>query len=875
MNPGLSVTTAMRAHPYQSIFGLGLLALAGPLLWGVSHSKHLVVLSATTFVFFHTLVEVFAVVVAMLIFATGYRAILSIQKNAVVLFGILFLGVGLLDFLHLMSYVGMPDAISPNSANKSMFFWLAARLLSAGALLLYARLGIVAQISATRRRFALAAMLILVGVLAAVGLLWPNQVPALFVPGQGLTPLKIFLEWLIITIDLTTLGVLWQRSTVLQRDCSMTLAFAVTLSAASELFFTKLGMVDQDAANALGHAYKVAAYLYLFHATFNEAIQRPLQRLAVQNLREKLILSAAPDGILWVDSCGQILLANPAMEGISGYTPQELVGQNVAIFLPADLHARHTVSMQNHFMAPSSRPMGLGNLSLVRRDGQMLPVDISLGHWEDEGTPYAIAYIRDLTERKQFEDTLRRQATHDELTGLPNRWLFNLQLEQALVRAAHSGLHVAVLVIGLDYFKTINDSFGHSTGDTLLVQASARLRSELGENDALARMGGDQFAVLLAELANPDAAIVMVNKLLVSLKGAYFLQNQDVYSGASAGLAFCPNDAATSDTLLRYADMAMCQAKADGCGTFALYSQDMDRLAHDNLQLHSHLKGAMARNELQLHYQPQVDVESGEIVGAEALLRWFDPVLGHVPPARFIPVAEATGLILPMSEWVLETACQQIAAWALAGTPLRVAVNISAHQFRQRDLPEKLGQVLLRTGALAQWLDIEITESLAMTQPAQACEQLEALAAMGCRVALDDFGTGYSSLAYLKALPIHKLKIDKSFMDGIPNSASDAAISRAIIVMAQSLGMTLIAEGVETDAQLAFLRQYGCNTYQGWLFAKAMDAGALTERLLASKAAGRMCSNDVASTGLDASTGDRLLTVKSVIGPMVETLTTS
>jgi diguanylate cyclase (GGDEF)-like protein/PAS domain S-box-containing protein len=580
----------------------------------------------------------------------------------------------------------------------------------------------------------------------------------------------------------------------------------------------------------------VVAYLYLFHATFNEALQRPLQRLNVQHLREKLILSAAPDGVLWVDSSGKILLANPAMETLSGYTPQELVGQNVDIFLPKHLRARHGVSMRNHFTAPHPRAMGLMDLNLLRRDGLSLPVDIALGHWEDEGTPHAIAYIRDLTERKQFEESLKHQATHDELTSLPNRWLFHLQLDQALARAARSSLHVAVLFIDLDFFKTINDSFGHSTGDMLLVQAGARMRSVLREHDTLARMGGDEFAVLLADLANPDEAIGVANKLLASLKAAYFLKGQDVYSSASVGVAFYPDDAPSSEALLRYADMAMYQAKANGRGAYAFYSPAMDRAAHDNMQLHTHLKEVMARNGLQLHYQPQVDVDTGAIVGGEALLRWFDPVLGHVSPARFIPVAEATGLILPLSEWVLETACKQIAAWTQAGTPLRVAVNFSAQHFRQRDLPEQVRQVLLRTGAQARWLDIEITESMAMTQPEQAREQLEALVAMGCRVALDDFGTGYSSLAYLKKLPIHKLKIDKSFMDGIPDDASDVAISRAIIGLAQSLGMTLIAEGVETDAQLAFLRQYGCGTYQGWLFAKAMPAAELSALLTAESA---------------------------------------
>jgi EAL domain-containing protein (putative c-di-GMP-specific phosphodiesterase class I) len=285
--------------------------------------------------------------------------------------------------------------------------------------------------------------------------------------------------------------------------------------------------------------------------------------------------------------------------------------------------------------------------------------------------------------------------------------------------------------------------------------------------------------------------------------------------------------------LLRYADMAMYRAKDAGRGTYSFYSNDLDWRVHEDMQMHNRLKDAIVQGRLSLHYQPQVDVATGVIVGAEALLRWHDPVLGQVSPARFIQVAESTGLILSLSDWVLEAACTQIATWIQAGTPLRVAVNVSAQQFRQFDLPAKVSDALARTGALAQWLDIEITESAAMKQPEQAREQLDALVALGCRVALDDFGTGYSSLAYLKALPVHKLKIDKSFMDGVPHDTNDVAISRAIIAMAHSLGMTLIAEGVENAAQLAFLQEHGCESYQGWLFAKAMPARDLSQLLSA------------------------------------------
>ena len=838
MNTQQSITSEMHTHPYQSAWGFGLLVLAVPLLWWVSRSAQPAVLNASGFLFFHTVVEVFSVVVAMLIFVTGYRAILSIRKNAVVLLGIMFLGVGLLDFLHLMSYVGMPDAISPNTPHKSIFFWLAARLLGAGALLLYVWLRTVAEVSNRLKRLALALMLAVVGLLAAVGLLWHERVPALFVPGVGLTPLKIVLEWLVIVMNLTTIGVLWRRRLVLQRECLMALMFAAALSAVSELFFTMLGINDKDAANAIGHAYKVAAYLYLFHATFNEALQRPLHRLEVQHLREKLILSAAPDGVMWVDNSGKILLANPAMETLSGYRLKDLIGGNVDLFLPEHLRVRHAESMRNHFTSPHPRAMGVMDLNLMRRDGQLLPVDISLGHWEDEGEHHAIAYIRDLSERARYEDSLKYQATHDELTGLPNRWLFSFQLNQAVAASGRSGKWVAVLLLDLDGFKTVNDSFGHATGDALLVQAGVRMRSVLRESDTLARMGGDEFAILLTDLSSTDEAVSVVSKLLAALSASYHLLNMEIHSSASVGLAFCPDDAKDSDTLLRFADLAMYQAKDAGRGTYSFYSSDLDWRVREDMQMHNRLKDAIAQGYLSLHYQPQVDVATGIINGAEALLRWHDPVLGQVCPARFIPVAESTGLILALSDWVLETACTQIATWMQAGTPLRVAINVSAQQFRQFDLPEKVGNALARTGARAQWLDIEITESAAMKQPEQAREQLDALVALGCRVALDDFGTGYSSLSYLKALPLHKLKIDKSFMDGVPHDANDVAISRAIIAMAHSLGMTLTAEGVENAAQLAFLQEHGCETYQGWLFAKAISAAALTERLCAPTRAG-------------------------------------
>ncbi len=818
---------AAHDHPYQAAAGWTLLALALPLGWWLAHPVNGLRIAPPDYLALHALAELVAVVVALLVFVTGYRAILSVRKGAVVLLGVAFLGVGLLDFLHLVSYGGMPDAVTPNSPHKTIVFWLAARGLAALALLAYVLVPAVAVVSAPKRRAAVGVMLAVVGALAVLGLWAPEAVPPLFVPGSGLTPLKLGLEWAIVALNLTTLALLWWRRAALVSECVMALAFAIALSAVSEVFFTLLGPLDKDGANLLGHAYKVAAYLFLFHATFNEALRRPLERMALQYQREKLVLSAAPDGVLWVNEGGQILMANPAMEQLSGYPPGELVGSHVDIFLPPAQRRAHAGHMRSFFQSRHARAMGKVELRLHRRDGSEVPVDISLGYWEDESERHAIAYIRDLSERKGFEETLRHRATHDQLTDLPNRWLFNLQLTQALVQARRDHTRVAALFMDLDDFKTVNDSFGHGAGDELLVQVAGRLRGVLRERDTLARLGGDEFAIVLAGIGSGDEAAAVATKLLLALDAPCRLQQQDVHAAASVGLAIYPDDAQDADSLMRCADLAMYQAKRAGRGTYAFYSAQLGLRANESMLLHARLKDAIQRGQLRLLYQPQVDVHSGAVVGAEALLRWSDPVLGDVPPERFIAVAEVSGLILPLSDWVLDAACRQIAAWQAQGRPLRVAVNFSAQQFRQRDLPQQVGAVLARHGVPARLLEIEITESIAMEQPVQAREQLGALVAMGCSVALDDFGTGYSSLAYLKALPVHKLKIDRGFVKDLPSDLSDVKISRSIIALAHSLDLRLVAEGVETQQQLDFLRVHGCEYYQGWLFAKAVESSEL------------------------------------------------
>lgn len=557
---------------------------------------------------------------------------------------------------------------------------------------------------------------------------------------------------------------------------------------------------------------------------------------------ERTIINAAPDGVLLVAQDGRILLANPAMAQLSGHAADALVGESVEIFLPPSMRALHAAKVRKYFTAPRDRAMGqVGQMKLCRKDGSTVAVDVSLGHGVIHGQPCAVVFVRDMTEIRRLEAQMRYQATHDSLTGLANRWMFGQLLAQAMEQSRRSGRPLAVLLMDLDDFKAVNDGHGHAAGDLVLQEVARRLKATLRAEDTLARLGGDEFAALLRDLPNPDDAVGVARKLIEVLSDSYRVQGYEVFPGASVGVVFFPDDAEDAETLLRYADMAMYQAKGSGRGTCATYAGHMSYKVDEKLLLHKRLKHALTHGGLALHYQPQVDVMTGQVVGVEALLRWTDAELGEVPPARFIAVAESTGLILPLGDWVIETACRQIGEWAAQGWRLRVAVNLSAQQFRQKQLVERLADCLLRHAVPPDLLELEITESQAMGDAEQARDTLQRLSALGVGIALDDFGTGHSSLAYLQQLPVSRIKIDRAFIQPVPHSSSDATLVRAISTLAGILGLDVVVEGVEKDEQLDFVRGLGCQVYQGWLFAKALPAAALMARLAESfnSAAGR------------------------------------
>lgn len=440
---------------------------------------------------------------------------------------------------------------------------------------------------------------------------------------------------------------------------------------------------------------------------------------------------------------------------------------------------------------------------------------------------------RDITRRKAAERRIEHLAHHDFLTDLPNRSLLRDRLDVALAQARRHGQLVGALFIDLDRLKVVNDTLGHAAGDEMLREAATRLARCMREGDTVARLGGDEFMVVLPNLADARGAAAAARKILDSLARPTELKGQEVFISASIGVSIFPTDAADAEALIRNADAAMYSAKRHGGDNYQFYTSDLNVQVQERLAIEQGLRVAEQRDELRLLYQPKIDLASGKIVGVEALLRWQHSSLGSISPERFVPIAEETGLILPIGEWVLRSACRQIRAWRDVGIELPVAVNLSACQFRQRNLAATIQRILSETGVPPQCLEIEITESDVMENAESAIATLDELKARGISISVDDFGTGYSSLSYLKRFPLDVLKIDRSFVRDIVVDSDDAAIVEAIIALARSLDIKVVAEGVETPDQMAFLNRSGCNFAQGYLFSPPVEPeriSALIER---------------------------------------------
>ena len=660
----------------------------------------------------HSCMELLAIVVAALVFSISWHSYRSEQAGNLSLLACGYLAVALLDSAHLLSYHGMPDFITPSSVEKAIDFWLAARL-SEALVLLGVALRAWRPLTHPQQRYQwLAATLGGVALMVYLRLYQPQLFPRMFIEGQGLTPLKIVMEWLVIgLLACAAVGLLRRREQPFDRQG---LLLAVGISILSELCFTAYRN-SHDIYQLLGHAYKVLACLVVYRVVFVSSIQQPYIQLTSE-----------------------------------------------------------------------------------------------------------------ISERRRAEQQVETLSFYDNLTGLPNLELLRDRTSKALSTLSRDAQQVALLYMDIDGFKDVNDSLGHACGDTLIRELGSRLQGLLRSSDTLCRATGDEFVILMPDVENAESVGLLAERILHGLQRPFLLHGHPQTISLSLGAAVAPHDGQDCETLLRNAETAMYQAKQDGRQTWRFFDSTMNQQALARLQLLNDLRQAIAQHQLQLYYQPQIDLASGRLSGVEALVRWQHPVRGMISPAEFIPAAEESRLIIPLGEWVLRQACAQAASWQRQGLVLpQVAVNISAIQLQHGHLEESVLQALADSHLPASLLELEITESSLVDKTEQVIDSLKRLKAMGVNLSIDDFGTGYSSLAYLQTLAVDKLKIDQSFVRDLTLNQDNRAIVSAIVQMAHTLGLACIAEGVESQDIAAALHRLGCQQAQGYLYARPLPADEL------------------------------------------------
>ncbi|WP_265944824.1 putative bifunctional diguanylate cyclase/phosphodiesterase [Dechloromonas sp. A34] len=551
---------------------------------------------------------------------------------------------------------------------------------------------------------------------------------------------------------------------------------------------------------------------------------RAQYRVSEQLRLQRRIIDHTSEAMMVTDLEQRILMVNPAFERITGYSAADVLGQT-PVMLGAGRHGA------DFYLAIWERVAEKGSWEGEvwdrRKGGEIYPKQMritAICETTPEHVSHYVAVFSDISAQKAQEARIDYLAHHDPLTSLPNRLALGLHLADALGNAARSETRLAVLIIDLDNFKTVNDSLGHHAGDQLLSEIARRLQLVLDWRGRLFRLGGDEFVVVLED-AGAEPVSELLERLLRTVGEPCQVLGHQLHTSPSIGISFFPTDGETAEALIRNADTAMYFAKASGRNNYQFFAEPMNAAANKRLHLESELWDALAKNQLLLHYQPQVDLVSGSVVGVEALVRWLHPQRGMIAPDDFIPIAEECGLILPLGHWVLLTACRQAKAWLDAGIDIgEMAVNISAHQFRQPEFAQLVRAVLLETGLPAERLELEITESTVMHSADASIQTLATLKEMGIKLAIDDFGTGYSSLAYLRLFPVDRLKIDRTFVADVASDSDAASLVTSIIALGRSLGLNLVAEGVETPAQADFLRALDCQRVQGFHFFRPVVA---------------------------------------------------
>ena len=591
------------------------------------------------------------------------------------------------------------------------------------------------------------------------------------------------------------------------------------------LYANEVEAFDVDAQRLLE---EMASDIDYALSRFKIAHEREQYRESLRETEEsaRLVLENALDAVINIDVHGNVVEWSGAANAMFGYRRDEAMGCSLAeLIIPVHLRAAHQSGMQR--LLNSGQPQMMGRLieiTAVRRDGAEFPVELTIARIERLGQVYFSAFIRDISARKASEARIVYLANYDTLTGLPNRNQLHERVRQEIARHPVTNHRFAIMFLDLDHFKDVNDSLGHNIGDGLLLELAKRFRSVLRMEDAIGRLGGDEFIFLLPD-SDEEMARKVADKLLRTIEMPMQIDQYQLSITASIGIALYPEHGKDLETLQRNADVAMYKTKQESRNHYRVYNHSMHTQSTRNLQLVNALRQAVSMQQMEVYYQPQIDLWQNQIVGVEALLRWHHPELGDISPAEFIPLAETSGMIVPIGEWVLRQALQQYKRWAEAGmAPLTMAVNLSMAQFRDPNLPVLVSDLLQEVALDAHCLELELTEGVALQDPEGTIAMMATLNQRGVRMSIDDFGTGYSSLNYLKRFKVYKLKIDQSFVRDITLDDEDKAIVIAIIQLARSLGLKTIAEGVETAEQLAFLREHNCDEVQGFYFAKPMPA---------------------------------------------------
>ena len=565
------------------------------------------------------------------------------------------------------------------------------------------------------------------------------------------------------------------------------------------------------------------------------ALRNAIERKSVQDAlyiekeRAVVTLNSIGDAVLCTDIFGKITYLNLVAEAMTGWPREEAIGEPLAeVFRIIDGATRKVARDPMAMAVEQNKTVGLTvNCVLIRRDGYESAIEDSAAPIHDRAgrVTGAVIVFHDVTAARAMSIEMTHFAQHDVVTNLPNRLLLVDRITQAISLARRQARSIAVMFLDLDRFKSINDSLGHATGDLLLQSISKRIVADVRGSDTVSRLGGDEFVILLSEIAHPEDAATSANKILLSLGTPHLIEGQEVHIEASMGISIYPEDGEDAETLIKSADTAMYHAKDSGRNNFKFFKAEMNLRAVERQYLEAGLRCAAERGEFSLHYQPKVNLDTGEITGAEALIRWQHPDRGFIPPDAFVPIAEECGLIVQIGRWVLREACGQARKWQDADLPFkRISVNVSATEFRAKNFVESVSTILRETGLDARYLDIELTESVLMRHVESAAAVLRALKMIGVHIAVDDFGTGYSSLSYLQQFPIDILKIDKCFVHQITSDFKGSAIVSAIIDMGKNLEQRVIAEGIETEDQLAFLRARHCTEGQGYLFSRPVAA---------------------------------------------------